>query len=231
LSHRGYTSRPPVPEEREVNRLHAESVKKQKDAAEAAAARKRKRKEKHDKACKIVHTEGKPRPTMLESTEEEEEEGSSDAEINFSDYDEAAIGAGSPPVYRGAGDEDVPVTLGETRLTPGSLVNPPLVGAERRSPMPTAGRRSPMPAAGGRSSTPATGQMSSPPATDRRTPAPAVSTGGDGSAASAETSEQTALRLLADPRRTASVQSSRGVSVPRARRSDSGKRSMSARSG
>ena len=64
MSLRGYTSRPPVPEEREVNRLHAEAVKKQKDAAEAAAARKRKRKEKHDKACKITHAEGKPRPAV-----------------------------------------------------------------------------------------------------------------------------------------------------------------------
>ena len=206
--------RSPVPEEREVNRLHAEAVKKQKDAAEAAATRKRKRMEKHDKACKIAHAEGKPRPTTLESTEEE---GSSDAEINFSDDNAAATGAGSPPVYRGAGDEDVPVTLGEARLTPGSLVDLPLVGAGRRSPAPAAGRRSPMPAAGGRSSTPATGQMSSPPATDRRTPAPAVSTGGDGSAVSAETSAQTASRLQADPRTTPSGQSSRGVSVLRAR--------------
>ena len=95
MSRSGYTSRPPVPEEREVNCLHAEAVKKQKDAAEAAAARKRK--EKHDKACKIAHSEGKPRPTTPESTEEEE--GSSDAEINFSDDDEAATGVGSPPVY------------------------------------------------------------------------------------------------------------------------------------
>ena len=134
---RGYTSRPPVPEERQVNRLHAEAVKKQKDAAEAAAARKRKRKENHDKAYKIAHAEGKQRPTTPESTEEKE--GSSDAEIYFSDDDEAATGAGSPPVYRGAGDEDVPVTLGEARLTPGSLVNPPLVGAERRSPTPATG--------------------------------------------------------------------------------------------
>ena len=146
MSHRGYTSRPPVPEEREVNRLHAEAVKKQKDAAEAAATRKRKRKEKHDKACKIAHAEGKPRPATLESTEEEE--GTSDAEINFSNDDEPATGAGSPPVYRGVGDEDVPVTLGEARLTPGSLVDPPPVGARRRSPTP---------AAGGRSSTPVTG--------------------------------------------------------------------------
>ena len=141
MSRRCHPSRPPIPEEREVNRLHAEAVKKRKEAAEAAAdrkrKRKRKRKEKHDKACKIAHAEGKPRPAMPESTEEEE--GSSDAEINFSDDDEAAIGAGSPPVYRGAGNEDVPMTLGEARLTPGPLVNPPLVGAERRSPTPAAG--------------------------------------------------------------------------------------------
>ena len=102
-----------------------------------ATARKRKRKEKHDKACKIAHAEGKPRPATPESTEVEE--GSSDAEINFSDDDEAARSVGSPPVYRGAGDEDVTVTLGDARLTPGSLVYPPLVGAGRRSPMPAAG--------------------------------------------------------------------------------------------
>ena len=115
VSRKGYTSRPLVPEEREVNRMHAEAVKKQKGTAEAAATGKRKRKEKHDKACKMGHAEGKPRPTTPESTEEEE--GSSDAEINFSDDDGAATGAGSPPVYRGAGDGDVPVTLGEVRLT------------------------------------------------------------------------------------------------------------------
>ena len=123
-----------------------EAVKKRKDAAAAAAARKRKRKEKHEKACKIAHAEGKPRPATPESTEEEE--GSSDAEINFSDDDEAVTGAGSPPVYRGAGDEDVPLTLGEARLTSGSLVDLPLIGA---------GRRSPTPAVGGRSSTLVTG--------------------------------------------------------------------------
>ena len=104
---------------------------------EAAAARKRKRKEKHDKVCKIARAEGKPRPATPEYTKEEE--GSSDAEINFSDDDEAATGSGFPPVYRGAGDEGVPVTLGVARLTPGSLVGPPLVGAERRSPTPAAG--------------------------------------------------------------------------------------------
>ena len=154
MSHKGYTSKHPIPEECEVNRLHGEAVKKKKDAAEEAAAKKRKRKEEHAKACKIAHAEGKPRPATPESTEEED---SSDAELNFSDDEEAATGAGSPLVYRGAGDEDVPVTLGEARLTTGSLVDPPLVGAGRRSPTAAVGRRSPTPAAGGRSSTPVTG--------------------------------------------------------------------------
>ena len=167
---------------------------------------------------------------MPESTEEEGED-SSVAELNFSDDDQAATGAGSPPVYQGAGDEDVPMTLGEARLTPGSLVNPSLVGAERSSPAPAAGRWSPTLAAGGRSFAPVTGQQSSLPAMGRGTPTPAVSTGGGGSVASAETSAQTASRLEADPRTTPSGQSPRGVSVPRVRRSGSGKRSLSARSG
>ena len=96
MSRKGYTSKPPVPEEREVNRLHGEAMKKQKDAAKEAAARKRKRKEEQAKVCKIAHAEGKSRPATPESTEEED---SSDAELNFSDDDEVATGAGSPPVY------------------------------------------------------------------------------------------------------------------------------------
>jgi hypothetical protein len=55
-------------------------VKKRKDAVEATAARKRKRKEKHDKACKIARAEGKLRPAMPESTDDEEE--ASDAEAH-----------------------------------------------------------------------------------------------------------------------------------------------------
>jgi len=137
VSRRCHPSRPPIPEEREVNRLHAEAVKKQKDAAEAAADRKRKRKEKHDKACKITHAEGKPRPATPESTDEEED--TSDAEVNLSGDDEAVTGVDSPPVYQGAGDEDKQVTLREVRPTPGLLVDPPLAGAERRSPTPAAG--------------------------------------------------------------------------------------------
>jgi len=98
VSRRCHPSRPPIPEECEANRLHAEAVKKRKDVAEAAADRKRKRKEKHDKACKIAHAEGKPRPTTPESTDEEED--TSDAEIILPGDDEAATGADSPPVYQ-----------------------------------------------------------------------------------------------------------------------------------
>ena len=72
-----HPSRPPVPEERQINRLHAEAVKKRKDAAETMAERKRKAK--HDKACKLARAEGKPWPATPESSEEDEEEAS-DAE-------------------------------------------------------------------------------------------------------------------------------------------------------
>ena len=229
VSRRCHPSRPPIPEEREVNRLHAEAVKKRKEATEATADRKRKRKEKHDKACKIARAEGKLRPATPESTDEEED--TSDAEVNLPGDDEAATGADSPPVYQEAGDEDAPVTLHEARPTPGLLVDPLLAGAERRLPTPAVGRRSPTPVAGGRSSTPVTQRRSPLPATGERIPAPTMSTGGDGSAASAKMPAQMASRLQADPRTTPSDQSSRGVSVPRARRSGTGIRSMSARSG
>jgi hypothetical protein len=218
VSRRGYTSKPPVPEELEVNRLHGDAMKKKKDAAEEAASSKRKRKEKHEKACKIALVEEKPQPTTPESTEEED---SSDAELNFSDNDEAATGAGSPPVYREVGGEDVMVTVGEARLTPGSLVEPPPARTERRSPTPAVGRRSSMLV---------TGQRPLPPAMGRRTPAPAVSMGSGESAASVETPAQTTSRHQADPRVAPSSQTSRGISMPRARRSGTGKHSMSARS-
>ncbi|XP_039851450.1 transcriptional regulatory protein AlgP-like [Panicum virgatum] len=61
VSRRCHPSRPLIPEECEVNRLHAEAVMKRKEAAEEAAERKRKRKAKHDKVCKIARAEGKPR--------------------------------------------------------------------------------------------------------------------------------------------------------------------------
>ena len=216
VSRRCHPSRPPIPEEREVNRLHAEAVKKRKEAAEAAADKKRRRKEKHDKVCKIALAEGKSRPATPESTDDEED--TSDTEVNLPGDDEAATGADSPPIYQGAGDEDTPVTLREARPTPGLLVDPPLASAERRSP--TA-------AAGGRSSTPMIERRSPLPVTGEGIPAPAISTGGDGSAASAGKSAQTASRAQAGPRTTPSDQSSRGVSVPRARGSVKGKRSMS----
>jgi len=86
-----HPSRPPVPEERQINRLHAEAVKRRKDAVEAMAERKRKRKERHDKACKIAQADGKPRPATPESTDNEEE--ASDAEAHSPGGGEAATGA------------------------------------------------------------------------------------------------------------------------------------------
>ena len=125
-----HPSRPLIPEEREVNRLHAEAVKKRKEAVEAAADRKR-RKEKHDKACKIARAEGKPRPATPESTSEEEEDAS-DAEAHLLSGGEVATGADSPPVYQEAGDEDAPAAPCEARPAPGLLADPPLAGKERR---------------------------------------------------------------------------------------------------
>ena len=66
---RCHSSRPPVPEERQMNCLHAEKLKRRKDAAEAKVERKRKRKAKHDKAFKLARAEGKPRPATPESTD------------------------------------------------------------------------------------------------------------------------------------------------------------------
>ena len=77
---------------------------------------------------------------------------------------------------------------------------------------------------GRRSPTPTTGQRLPSPGTGRQTPAPAALT------ASADTPAQTALGPRADPRATPLRQSSGGVSVPRARRSGTGKHIMGARS-
>ena len=213
MSRRCHPSRPPIPEECEVNRLHAEVVKKQK---EAAAKRKRKRKAKHDKACKITRAEGKLRPATPESTDEED---ASDAEAHLPGGGEAATGADSPPVYQEAGDEDAPATPHEARPAPELSVDPPLVGTEQRSPTP---------AVDGGSSASATERRSPLPATGEGVPAPTMSTGGDGSTASAEASAQMALWPQPTPRVTPSDQASRGVGVPRARRSGMGKRRMSA---
>ena len=128
VSHKGYVSKPPDPEERDANRLHGEEVKKRKDAAKEAAARKKERKERHDKECKIAHAKGRPRPARPESTEEEED--SSDVELNFSDDDEVAMGTDSQPFYSRADGGGSSVALSEARLTPGSLMEPPPVRTE-----------------------------------------------------------------------------------------------------
>ena len=134
------TSKPPVPEERQINCLHAEKMKRRKDAAEAKVERKRKTKVKHDKACKLARAEGKLRPATPESTEEEEEEEeTSDAEDHALGGDGAAAGAGSPPTYQWDDDEEAPAVPEETRAVAESSADPTLEGAERESSPPAAG--------------------------------------------------------------------------------------------
>ena len=89
-------SKPPVPEQRLINRLHAEKMKRRKDATEAKVERKRKRKVKHDKACKLARAEGKPQPATPESSKEDEEEVS-DAEDHALRGD--GEGAGASPLH------------------------------------------------------------------------------------------------------------------------------------
>ena len=192
VSHKGHVSKNPVLEEREANRLRDEAVKRRKDAARDAATRKRERKERHDKECRIAHAEGRPRPAMPESTKEEED--SSDVELDFSDDDEVATGADSPPVYPRADGEGSSTVPGEARLTPGSLVGPPTARTEQRSPTPAAGQRLPASTVGRRSSTPVAGQRASTPGARQRSPTPAASerapvpaSGSGGSAASTGT--------------------------------------------
>jgi hypothetical protein len=150
LSHKGYVSKPPIPEARQANRLCDEAAKKKKDAAKEAAARKRDREEKNKKQCKIALNEGCPPPPKPESTEEED---SSSGGVDFSESDdlEVVTGASPLPAHRGAGGEGLSMALGEARLVPRSLVVASTARVERRSPMPTAGRRSPAPAASKRS--------------------------------------------------------------------------------
>ena len=139
-----HPSRPPVPEECQINCLHAEKLKRRNDAAEAKAERKRKRKAKHDKACKIACSEGKPRPATPESTDEDEEDAS-DAEGHLLGDDGAAVGASSPPTYRWDDDDGAPAAPEETSTVAESSVGPSLEGAERESSPPAVGEETPAP--------------------------------------------------------------------------------------
>ena len=158
------------------------------DAAEAKVERKGKRKARHDKACKIACSEGKPRPAMPESTDEEEEEAS-DAEDHALRGHGTAAGASPPPTYQWEDDEGAPAAPEETRAVAESSAHPSLEGVERES---------------------------SPPAAGEETPAPQVLTRGDESAAGAESSVLAASSHQADTRGAPSGQSSRGGTVPRA---------------
>ena len=131
-------SKPQVPEKRLINRLHAEKMKRWKDAAEAKVERKRKRKARHDKACKLARAEGKPQPATPESSEEDEEEAS-DAEDHALRSDGEGAGASPPPFYLWDDEEGAPVAPEEPRAVAGSSANPSLEGAERGSSPPAAG--------------------------------------------------------------------------------------------
>ena len=120
---------PPAPEQRLINRLHAEKMKRRKDAAEARAERKRKRKAAHDKARQLARAEGKPQPVTPESSEEDEEEAS-DAEDHALRSDGEGAHASPPPFYLWDEEEGAPVAP---------------EGAARRSSSPAAGEESPAP--------------------------------------------------------------------------------------
>ena len=197
------TSKPAVPEQHQINRLHAEKMKRRKDAAEAKVERKGKRKARHDKACKLARAEGKPRPATPESSEEDEEVAS-DAEDHALRGDGEAAGASPPPFYLWDDDEGEPVAPEVTRAIAESSAHPSLEGAERGSPPLAAGEE---------------------------TPAPQVLVRGDKAAAGEKSSVLAASSHQADTRGAPSGQSLRGGTVTRARRSATRKQSMSARSG
>ena len=155
----------------------------------------------HDKACKLARAEGKPRPAMPESSEEEEEVAS-DAEDHALRSD--GEGASPPPFYLWEEEEGATVAPEEPRAVAGSSANPSLEGAERES---------------------------SPPAAGEETPAPQVLIRGDEASAGEESSVLAASSHRADTRGAPLGQSSRDGTTPRARRSATRKQSMSARSG
>ena len=127
MSHKGYVSKPLLPDVREANHLRVVADKKRKDEAKAKAARKRQRKDDHDKACARAQREGIPPPSMPESTEEED---SLTGGVDFSKSDDFGMvtGASPPPAQRGAGVEASTMTLGERRLVPATLVGCPQRG-------------------------------------------------------------------------------------------------------
>ena len=151
-----------------INRLHAEKMKRRKDAAEAKVERKRKRKARHDKACKLARAEGKPQPATPESSEEDEEE-TSDAEDHSLGSDGAVAGASPLPTYEWDADEGAPAAAEETRVVAEPSSGPSLEGAERE----------PSPSAAG-----------------EETPAPQVLIRGDEAAAGAESSAPAAIEFL-----------------------------------
>ena len=186
-----------------INRLHAEKMKRRKDAAEAKAERKRKRKAAHDKARQLARAEGKPQPATPESSEDDEEEAS-DAEDHARRSDGEGARASPPPFYLWDEEEGATVAPEEPGAVAGSSANPSLEGVVRGSSSPAAGVGS---------------------------PAPQVLIRGHEAAAGEESSALAASSHRADTRGAPSWQSSRDSLMALARKSATRKRSMSARSG
>ena len=178
-------------------------MKRWKDAAEAKAERKRKRKAAHDKARQLARAEGKPQPATPESSEDDEEEAS-DAEDHARRSDGEGAGASPPPFYLWDEEEGATVAPEEPGAVAGSSANPSLEGVARES---------------------------SPPAAIEEMPAPQVLIRGHEAAAGEGSSALAASSHRAGTRAVPSGQSSRDSSMPRARRTVTRKRSMSARSG
>jgi len=166
LSHKGYVSKTPLPEVRDVNRLHVQEEKR-KDAAKATALRKGLRREAQEKENRRREREDLSPETTPESTPEE---SSSSGGVDFSESEDFKMETfGSPPpVQQRPGGEDSASAAGEKRPEPATIEKALATRADRRSPKPVEGLRSPTPAAGGRMPTP----------TGRRTPAPTTATGG-----------------------------------------------------
>ena len=142
-------------QQRLINRLHAEKIKRRKEAKVE-----RKRKAKHDKACKLARAEGKPQPATPESSEEDEEEAS-DAEDHALRSDGEGAGASPPPFYLWDEEEGAPVAPEEPRVVAGSSANPSLEGAEWESSPPAAGEETPAPQVSTRGDEAAVGEGSS----------------------------------------------------------------------
>ena len=168
----------------------------------AEAKAERKRKRKAEHDKARKLARAEGKPQPAMPESSEEDEEASDAEDHALRGDREGARASPPPFYLWDEDEGEPAVAEETRAA--ASARPTLEGAERES---------------------------SPPAAGEETPAPQVLIRSDEAATVEESSVLAAPSHQADTRGAPSGQSSRGGTVPRARRSATRKWSMSARSG